>query len=619
MAFDPDKYLAQTAPTAPPSNFDPDAYLGITRGNIINTDVPTVVGQVPNPPQAVAPKRTMMDRVRALYEVPLTAGSAMLAAPISSAAGAIATATSPDFGTQQGIQQGHDVASRVARQMTYTPTSPVSQDILQGVGQAAEAAKLPPLIPTTGMLPSYARMMGATQPMVSQGVQQVRQSVPQMAQMLRRQEPTMAGVGAAATPEAVTRTQMAQQLRVPVPLSKGQAERDLAQQQFEIETPKIAPEIGKPLVEAQARRNDAILQNFDAFVDATGKETFGLRATGKVVTDVLNKEATAAKKKINEAYDLAKQKGETEAPIDYAPLRTFIEEQTPTTRAKIAPVLDVVNEQLNKNDPKNTGQITINALEDIYKLINKMYEPDTPNATFGREMRDIINQVTEGKGGNLYQQARTLRQEYSKRFENISAIDNLLRTKANSSDRFVALEDVFQKSIINGSLDDVKNLGYALKKSGNDGLQALNELRGQTIQYIKDQVTRNIDTDMFGNPVVSPAKFKSIVRELDQEEKLDYLFGKKGAQEIRDLMETTILVNASLKGAPNYSNSASAVIRGLDMINRSPIARIPVVGSLTKYSFEKAQEQALKKRIKESINYSPDNMAKQLRKGSKNE
>lgn len=617
MAFDPDKYLAQTVVRQAPQGFDPDAYLGITSGgNIINTDVPTVVGQVPNPPQT-QPRRTMMDRVRALYEVPLTAGSAMLAAPISSAAGAIATATSPEFGTQQGIQQGQNVASRVARQMTYTPTSPVTQDVLQGVGQMAEAAKLPPVIPTTGMLPSYARMVGATQPMVSQGVQQVRQSVPQMAQMLRRQEPTMAGVGAAATPEAVTRTQMASQLRVPVPLSKGQAERDLAQQQFEIETPKIAPELGKPLVEAQARRNDAILQNFDAFVDATGKETFGLRATGKVVTDVLNKEATAAKKKINEAYDLAKQKGETEAPIDYAPLRTFIEEQTPTTRAKIAPVLDVVNEQLSKNDPKNTGQITINALEDIYKLINKMYEPDTPNATFGREMRDIINQVTEGKGGNLYQQARTLRQEYSKRFENISAIDNLLRTKANSSDRFVALEDVFQKSIINGSLDDVKNLGYALKKSGNDGLQALNELRGQTIQYIKDQVTRNIDTDMFGNPVVSPAKFKSIVRELDQEEKLDYLFGKKGAQEIRDLMETTILVNAPLKGAPNYSNSASAVIRGLDMINRSPIARIPVVGSLTKYSFEKAQEQALKKRIKESINYSPSKMAEELKKGSK--
>lgn len=618
MAFDPDKYLAQTAPKAPPTGFDPDAYLGVSRGNIINTDVPTVVGQMPNPPQ-VQPKRTMMDRVKALYEVPLTAATAAVAGPVSSAYGVYKSATSPEFGTPQGTKVGQQAATDLARRMTYTPTSPVAQEFLQDVSQVAGEAKLPPVIPTTGMLPSYARMVGATQPMVSQGVQQVRQAVPQMAQMLRREQPTMAGVGAAATPEAVTRTQMASQLRVPVPLSKGQAERDLGQQQFEIETPKIAPELGKPLVEAQARRNDAILQNFDAYVDATGKETFGLRATGKVVTDVLNKEATAAKKKINEAYDLAKEKGETEAPVDYAPLRTFIEEQTPTTRAKIAPVLDVVNEQLSKNDPKNTGQITINALEDIYKLINKMYEPDTPNATFGREMRDIINQVTEGKGGNLYQQARTLRQEYSKRFENIGAIDNLLRTKANSSDRFVALEDVFQKSIINGSLDDVKNLGYALKKSGTQGLQALNELRGQTIEYIKDRVTQSIDKDSFGNPVVSPAKFKSIVRELDQDGKLDYLFGKKGAQEIRDLMETTVLVNAPLKGAANYSNTASAIIRGLDMINRSPIGKIPVVGSLTKYSFEKAQEKALKKKIQESINYSPSKMAEELKKGMKNE
>lgn len=617
MAFDPDKYLAQTARKAPPTSFDPDAYLGVSRGNIINTDVPTVVGQVPNPPIAQEPKRTMMDRVKALYEVPLTAGSAMLAAPISSAAGAIATATSPDFGTQQGIQQGQDVASRVARQMTYTPTSPVSQDILQGVGQAAEAAKLPPLIPTTGMLPSYARMMGATQPMVSQGVQQVRQSVPQMAQMLRRQEPTMAGVGAAATPEAVTRTQMAQQLRVPVPLSKGQAERDLGQQQFEIETPKIAPEIGKPLVEAQARRNDAILQNFDAYIDATGKETFGLRATGKVVTDALVKQAEEAKKKINQAYTLAREKGETEQPVAYAPLTTYIENQTPTVRAKIAPILDVVNEQLKKNDPDNTGQISINALEDIYQLINKNFEPNTPAANYGREMRNLINTMTEGQGGKLYQEARKLRQNYAQRFENIGAVDRLLRTKPNSDDRLVAFEDVFQKSIINGTLDDVKNLGYALKKGGPEGQQALRELRGQTIEYLKDRVTQSIDVDSFGNPVVSPAKFKSAVRELDQDGKLDYLFGKKGAQEIRDLMETTILVNAPVKGAANYSNSASAVIRGLDMINRSPVGRIPVVGSLTKYSFEKAQEKALQKRIKESINYSPSKMAEELKKGSK--
>lgn len=176
MAFDPDKYLAQAPQSA--QGFDPNAYLGIASGgNIINTDVPTVVGQVPNPPVVEAPKRTMMDRVKALYEVPLTVGSAMLAGPVSSAYGVYKSATGPEFGTTQGTRVGQQAASDLARRMTYTPSSPVAQEVLQDVGQIGEAAKLPPLIPTTGMIPSYARMAGATQPVVREAAQTTQQAV----------------------------------------------------------------------------------------------------------------------------------------------------------------------------------------------------------------------------------------------------------------------------------------------------------------------------------------------------------------------------------------------------------------------------------------------------------
>lgn len=582
-----------------------------TRGNIITSDVPTLAGEVPNPPVAQEPPRTMMDRVKALYEVPAAMVTGAAAPFLGVGAGAIEN-------IRQGTSKRVD-SPEFAQRFQYQPTSPVSQDILQGIGSAFEASKLPPVLPT-GMLPSYARMTGAgveQAQAVTQPIAQVAQQTgPHIAQALRREpQPTMAGVGAAQTPEAVTRTQMAQQLRVPVQLSKGQAERNLAQQQFEIETPKTMPELGKPLIEAQAKRNDAILQNFDAFVDATGKEAFGLRATGKVVTDELTRQANEAKNRINQAYTVAREVGETESPVPYAPLVSYINEQTPTVRAKLAPILDVVDEQIAKNDPSGTGTVSINALEDIYQVINKNFEPNTPAAVYGREMKDIINTITEGQGGELYQNARKLRQNYAQRFENIGAVDRLLRTKPNSDDRLVAFEDVFQKSIINGSLDDVKNLGYALKKGGPQGQQAFRELQGQTIEFLKDRVTQSIDTDSFGNPVVSPAKFKSAVRELDQDGKLDYLFGKKGAQEIRDLMETTILVNAPLKGAANYSNTSSALIQALDRISASPIGKIPVIGSIGRYSFEKAQEKALQKRIKESINYSPQKMADELRKG----
>lgn len=144
--------------------------------NIINTDVPTVVSQTPQP-QVVQPKRTMIDRVKALYEVPLTVGSAMVAGPVSSAYGVYKSATSPEFGTAQGTRVGQQAASDLARRMTYTPSSPVAQEVLQDVGQIGEVAKLPPLIPTTGMIPSYARMAGATQPVVREATQTTQQAV----------------------------------------------------------------------------------------------------------------------------------------------------------------------------------------------------------------------------------------------------------------------------------------------------------------------------------------------------------------------------------------------------------------------------------------------------------
>jgi hypothetical protein len=408
---------------------------------------------------------------------------------------------------------------------------------------------------------------------------------------------------------------MAQQLRVPVELSKGQAERDLGQQKFEIETPKQFPELGKPLIEAQAKRNDAILQNFDAFVDATGKETYGLRETGRVVDKALVNAANKAKQQINTAYTAAREAGETQQPLDYAPLKAYIDQQTPTVKRKLAPILSAVDEEIARNDLSKTGQISINQLEDIYQFINKNYEPGTPAGTYAKEMKDLINQITEGQGGKLYKEARALRTKYGREFENVGYVDKLLRTKPGTTDRAVGYEDVFDHAILNGTKDDMAAIGRTLKKAGPEGQQAWKELQGQTIQYMKDQVSKSVDVDSFGNPVVSPAKFKAVVTQLDQDGKLDYLFGRKGAQEIRDLLETTINVNAPLKGAANYSNTSSALITALDKVNQTPLGRIPGIGTISKFMVEKGKESALKKQIEESINYSPNNMANQLRKG----
>ena len=601
MAFDPDKYLAQTK--AP--KFDPNVYLGLPpdeRGNIINTDVPTVAGQVANPP-VVEPKRTMIDYVKSLYEVPATMVT-----------GAAAPFLGVGKGIVQNIQQGTNQRvdrPELAQQFQYQPTSPVSQDVLQSIGGAFEASKLPPVLPT-GMLPSYARMVQATPPQARQIGQTVQEVGPRIAQALRKEpQPTMSGVGAAVAPEAVTRSQMAQQLRIPIQLSKGEATKDFGQQAFEIETAKNYPEtIGKPLLEAKAGRNSAILQNFDAYVDATNKEFFNLRKVGKVVDEALQKSYDKDAGLVRAAYEKARNEGAMQDPIDYSPLTTYIQKQAPTVRAKLSPILDVVDEEITRNDLAKTGAMPINALEDIYKVINENYDFNAPKHFI--EMKNIINQITANKGGEAYQTAKKLRTQLANKYENSSYVDKLLSTKKGySKDRMIAFEDVFKHSILDGSLDDVRAIGYVLKKSGKEGLDAFNELKGQTVQYIKDEVTKSTKNDILGNPVVSPARFKSIVTELDQDGKLDYLFGKKGAQEIRDLMETTLNINTTVEGAANYSNSSSAIIRGLDLLGNFPIPK--VLGAKT--AAEMIKNRELKKQVQESINYSPSKMADELKKG----
>ena len=582
-----------------------------TSGTNISSDVPSVItAQNRGSVAPTEPQTSMMDKLKALYEVPATVGREMISQPLSAAYGF-------GKGAIQDISQGkmptaesRDINYRQARQVgQFQPTSPASVNALESMGGALQEARIPPYLPTIGAIPSAMQSAGAIKPMINDAMQTAKPAVNTMAQALRKEAP-MVGVGAAEVPEAVSRMQMAQQLRVPVELSKGQAMRDLGQQKFEIETPKNFPELGKPLIEAQAKRNDDILQNFDAYVDATGKETYGLRETGRVVDKALVNAANKAKADINKAYTAAREAGETQQPVSYAPLKAYIDEQTPTVKRKLAPIISAVEEEIVKNDPKNkTGQISINNLEDIYQFINKNYELGTVGEGHAKTMKNLINQMTEGQGGELYQEARKLRTKYGREFENVGYVDKLLRTKPGTTDRAVAYEDVFDHAILNGSLDDVRAIGMTLKKAGPEGQQAFKELQGQTIQYIKDQVSKSVDVDAFDNPVVSPAKFKSVVTTLDQDGKLDYIFGKKGAQEIRDLLETTINVNAPLKGAANYSNSSSAIISALDKIGG---IRIPGVSNVAKFAAKKGKESALKKQIKESINYNP--MADALRK-----
>jgi len=420
---------------------------------------------------------------------------------------------------------------------------------------------------------------------------------------------TMSGVGSAEVPEAIRRVELANSLRVPVPLTKGQATKDLGQQGFEIETPKNYPELGKKLLANRADQNDKILQNFDEFIDATGKQSYGLTATGQLVDKALVGAANKAKADINNAYKVAKEAGELQELVNVSPIQKYLNGLE--AEAINAPV--ITSAKMKLDNLAKDGQLSINDLEEVRKMVGRVSGTTDTNMLYGKDIKKVIDTTLENQGGNLYKEARALRSKFSKDFEDIGAVDKLLSKKPNTSDRSVALEDVFAHSILKGSTQDLQNIGLTLKKAGPEGQQAWKELQGQTIQHIKDEVTKTVGRDMADNAVVSPAAFNKIVRTLDQDGKLTYLFGKKGAEEIRNLLETTLMLNP-LKGAENTSNTTSALIRGLDLINKTPLKSVPLVGSGAKMAETKLKENIIKKQIDEALNFDPKQLAKELRK-----
>ena len=144
-----------------------------TMGTNISSDVPTVITDQNR--GSVAPieqKRTMSEKLKALYELPATIGSGMVSQPAGAAYGVYKGITSPNYGTQQGVQEAQQAGGQMAQQIQnklFTPTSPVTADVLGAVGKATEG--LPPYLGNIGAIPSMAQALKS--PALNQSIRDI--------------------------------------------------------------------------------------------------------------------------------------------------------------------------------------------------------------------------------------------------------------------------------------------------------------------------------------------------------------------------------------------------------------------------------------------------------------
>jgi hypothetical protein len=547
--------------------------LGITSAQIPGAEKSTTL-----PPKPVS----MQDRLMGLIETPaIVAGEVgrMVTTPVAKMFGE----AYGGYGTPQGKEMGQK-AAQITSQQFYQPRTETGPNIVKQLGTALSV-----LPPTYGALGNKLSVLtpaavSQTKAIVTPAAISTQQ---RLAQALSSNEPQMVGMGAASTDAAILRQQRA--LEQKIPLLKGEQLQDAELLKRESDLPKDYPELAKGLIEFKKGQKQSILKRFEELSEQTGAQyadPTAYRKIGSLVDTEMINQFDAKKLKVDNAYQKARDAGETKQVVDTTKLDQYLTFLQPEAISVSA--INSIGAKLEALKKAKNGQITIDDLENLYQVAGQLGEPGKPSGVFMKDIKKIINEVTEGAGGDLYRAARTQRAELGRDFENTYRVAKLLGTKGGYTDRAVALDDVFSHVVLDGSLEEMRTVTKLLKKGGPEGQQAYAELQGQTVQYLKDQLTKNASGQL------SFAKLKTAIDTLDREEKLAYMFGKQGRQTLIDMRD--VLQDALVKpeGAVNYSNTGSVVTRFFNELikNVSP-----------KFAKSFMEKRDIAKQVEESTKY----------------
>ena len=577
------------------------AVISRARQDIVNQIPDTTVAETV--PQYVEP--TVGEKIIGAGETALTLATGATGGTIGMIGGTLKGLAeqilSGKFGTQEAANLVEKSAMEGAQALTYTPRTEAGQEMARETGQFL-AETIPPVIPVVGPPGAVVSGIRAAQPAVATTARQAttaaRQAAAPVVQAVKETAQTAASkakqaVGLEAPPHATPgtpgsagdmgvdvatqRAMKAQELPVPIKLTEGQKTRQFEDVRFERETAKL-PEVGEPLREGFAQQNQQLRQNLDAFIDMTGAqagESDFRRVIGMAVDEALRSRAARDKARIRALYKEAEKAGELASPVDLSPIADYLN-QNRAGRSS-APIMGILAKELKvqgvgtgslADGTLQIGEVSLGQAEALRKAINRFVKSNDPNdVRVASELKQLIDTQTEGLGGNLYQQARAARARYAADYENIGLVKNLLGFKRGTTDRAIALEEVLNRAIIDPgtSLDTVRQIRRLLQTEGPKGMQAWKELQGGTLQYIKEEALRNVAPDQFGNRIMSPAQLDRVITNLDKSGKLDFVFGKKGAEQLRTLNDVAKDVLTVPPGTVNTSNTASVLAGMMDI------------------------------------------------------
>ena len=564
------------------------------------------------------PDATLGEKAIGALETGATMATAMtggVAGQIQGAVeGIIKEINAGEFGTHEAADRIEQLAMERASELTFSPRTETGQEMLQATGEALEPLAAIPPIAETQLLANAAARIPARAVTNQRVVQPVTRQSKQLAKVIsdrvkQRVKPAPTATAANAD-DAILRRKKAESLgfKDDTGLTEGQATRDFDAQQFEQTTAKLPTE-GTPIRERFENQNLKVQQVLDDFIDQTGSEVTNLRGVGEVVDKALRARAAKDKVRIRTLYKDAEKAGEMQASVQLDDFVKHLNDSAP--EAEVANVLKAVRAKAVRlgaavEDPDGNllaKPVTLKNAELLRRSINDATNAEPTNIRQASIMKGLIDDTTEGAGGTKYKAARRARARYAKDYENVGLVKNLLGLKKGTEDRAIALEDVLRKSVLepSASLDSVRQVRRLLQTAGPEGKQAWKELQGGTLRHIQDQMLKNVATNQRGDRVVSAAQLDRVIKQLDKTGKLAFIFGKKGAEQLRTVNEVAKVIFTAPPGTINTSNTAT-VLAGLMDVAVTGMSGVPApIATSFRVLTRSIEDKKLKARIEKTL------------------
>lgn len=340
--------------------------------------------------------------------------------------------------------------------------------------------------------------------------------------------------------------------------------------------------------------------------------TENTREAGRSIASAIQKSDAEAGALVDTLYQKARDAGETKQVVSVKPLEQYLYEQR--FEQTTVPALKTMADKLAFLKEESKGKVTIDTLENLYKSANKLAKVDDSAAMFMGDVKRVINEITDGAGGDLYRAARAARLEQALEFSDRSAIANLIEKKNGSrTDYKTSAEQVFDKAVVNSSLVELQDVVQSLLTDHPQAgrapkLQAFRELQAETVDYILNKAIEKGVTNERGQQTVSAPAMRQAINNIGTE-KLDYLLGPDAMKRLTDTLENAKDITQApgqVKGSPTVVNLKDAAKQAaMDSAKKHMLEGIPWVGKIASGVFDffekRKQGAATAQRIDDSL------------------